>query len=51
MEKKLFLHIPVNKDLMDKIDNYRFEHRFDSKAEAVRFLLEWALKQNPTPQK
>lgn len=49
MEEKAFLHIPISKDLMERIDNYRFDARFQARAEAVRFLLEWALKQNPKP--
>lgn len=49
MEKKQFLHIPINDELTKRIDDYRFDNRFNSKAEAVRFLLEWALDQNPKP--
>lgn len=48
-EKKFYLHIPIKKELLDRIDNYKFEARFDSRAEAVRFLLDWALRKNPKP--
>lgn len=51
MSEKTFLHIPISKDLMKRIDDYRFNRRFQTRAEAVRFLLEWALKQNPKPDK
>lgn len=49
MPKKTFLNIAVPKELIRRIDDFRFQHRFDSRAEAARFLLEWALKQNPKP--
>lgn len=49
MSEKTFLNIAVPKDLIERIDDYRFENRFPSRAEAARFLLEYALKQNPKP--
>ncbi len=49
MTKKTYLHIPISKELMEKIDNYRFDKRFSTKSDAVRFLLEYAIKQNPKP--
>ena len=45
---KKFL-INLDEELIKRIDDYRFKHRFDSKAEAIRYLIEWALKQNPKP--
>lgn len=39
----------VPKDLLARIDDYRFEHRFRSRAAAIKWLLEWALEQNPQP--
>ena len=47
MAEKTFLNIAIPKELMEHIDNYRFDARFQSRAEAVRYLLEWALKQKP----
>ncbi len=35
----------VEKELLDKLDNFRFENRFQSRAEAIRWLLEWALRE------
>jgi hypothetical protein len=32
---------------LKKIDDFRFKQRFQSRTEAIRWLLEWALKQNP----
>ena len=51
MADKTFLNIKVPEELIKRIDDYRFENRFNSKAEAVRFLLDWALDQNPKPDK
>ena len=49
MNEKTILNFMATKKLIEKLDNYRFEMRFKTRAEAVRFLLEWALKQNPKP--
>jgi len=35
--------------MMKAIDDFRFEHRFKSRAAAVKWLLDWALKQKPAP--
>ncbi|MDY6827588.1 MAG: hypothetical protein SVV67_10570 [Bacillota bacterium] len=34
-------------NLINRIDDYRFEQRFDSRAETMRFLLKWALERKP----
>jgi len=39
----------VPKELLARIDDYRFEHRFRSRAAAIKWPLEWALAQNPQP--
>jgi len=49
MPEKTFLNIAIPKELLQKIDDFRFERRFNSRAEAARFLLEYALEQNPKP--
>ncbi len=49
MTEKFHLNMILDKELILKIDDYRFEMRFANRAEAVRFLLEFALKQWPTP--
>lgn len=45
-----FLHVQIPADLKARLQDYRFERRFKTEAEAVRFLLEWALGQNPSPK-
>jgi len=49
MEDKTILNFVATKEFIEKIDDYRFKHRFKTRAEAIRFLIEWALKQNPKP--
>jgi metal-responsive CopG/Arc/MetJ family transcriptional regulator len=39
------------KDVLEKIDDFRFTHRFESRTEAIRWLLRFALSQNPKPKK
>ena len=34
-------------ELLKRIDNYRFDRHFDTRAEAIRFLIDYAVKQNP----
>ncbi len=41
------VHILLPMELVNKIDDYRFDQRFESRSAAVRYLLEYAVKQNP----
>jgi metal-responsive CopG/Arc/MetJ family transcriptional regulator len=41
----------LEKNTLDKIDDFRFAHRFESRTETIRWLLNYALKQNPKPKK
>lgn len=43
--KALTLNIDI--DLLDRVDKYRFKRMFASRTEAIEFLLDYALKQNP----
>jgi len=47
-QEKVLLRL--DKDLFKKIEDFRFNNRFDSRIEAIRWLLEFALKQNPKPK-
>ena len=42
-KKKQFLNIVMAKELLDRIDDFKFSYRYDTRAEAVRYLLEYAL--------
>jgi metal-responsive CopG/Arc/MetJ family transcriptional regulator len=44
---KTTLTMNIREDLLKKIDDYRFEQRFASRTEAIEWLLDVALKQNP----
>lgn len=46
---KPFLSFLVEPELLKKLDDFRFKHRFDSRAAAIKWLLSWALQQNPKP--
>ena len=40
----------MDEPLLKRLDAFRFKHRFMSRTEAVRWLLDWALKQKPVPE-
>ena len=43
--------IRVDGSLAKEIEDFRFEHRFFSRSETVRWLLQYALRQKPKPPK
>lgn len=47
--EKPLVGLNVEQSLLDRIDDFRFEHRFPSRAAAIKWLLEWALEQHPQP--
>jgi len=47
--KKPFLAFLVDEDLLRAIDDFRFRWRFESRAAAIKWLLAWALRQDPKP--
>jgi hypothetical protein len=47
---KTFLHFLIDPELLKRVDDFRFKNRFDSRAAAIKWLLEWALDQKPKPQ-
>jgi hypothetical protein len=50
MAEKSLLNFLVEADLLKRIDDFRFKHRFESRAAAIKWLLDWALNQKPTPK-
>lgn len=44
--KKPILNFVVDPDLLRRIDDFRFQNRFDSRAAAVKWLIEWALNEH-----
>ncbi|MBZ5533401.1 MAG: ribbon-helix-helix domain-containing protein [Acidobacteriia bacterium] len=47
----LFVHLRLKKELVEKLDEFRFTHRFESRTEAIHWPLEFALRQDPKPKK
>lgn len=48
---KPLLNFVIEPDLLKRLDDYRFKHRFPSRAAAIKWLLDWALRQNPKPER
>lgn len=47
----MLVHVLLKKELVKRIDEFRYTHRFESRTAAIRWLLEFALSQNPKPKK
>lgn len=45
------VHLRLEQAMLDRLDDLRFKYRFESRTEAIRWLLDWALGQNPKPKK
>lgn len=43
------VHFVLEPEAIKKVDDFRFQHRFVSRSAAIKWLLEWALTQNPEP--
>ncbi len=48
-DDKQYLSFLVELGLLERIDDYRFNNRFPNRAAAIKWLLDWALQQNPEP--
>jgi hypothetical protein len=49
MAEKPLLNFLVEPELLKRIDDFRFKNRFESRAAAIKWLLDWALDQKPKP--
>jgi hypothetical protein len=47
-DEKRLLNFVVEPDLLKRIDDFRYEQRFPTRAAAIKWLLDWALIQNPS---
>lgn len=45
------LHINVPQGLLRRLDDFRFKNKFPSRTEALKWLIDWALKQKPSVAK
>jgi hypothetical protein len=43
------LNFIVEKDLLERVDDFRFQNRFATRAGAIKWLLDWAIRQAPSP--
>ncbi len=48
---KPFLSFLVEPSLLKRLDDFRFKHRFESRAATIKWLLQWALDQKPAVPK
>jgi len=48
MDSRL-LNFVVSEELLARIDDFRFQWRFQSRAAAIKWLLDWAIRQAPEP--
>ena len=46
---KQMLTFVVDLDLLNEIDDYRYDNRFPTRAGAIRWLLQWAVNKAPPP--
>jgi hypothetical protein len=49
--EKPLLHFIIEPALLKRLDDFRFKHRFTTRAAAIKWLLSWALDQKPTVPK
>ncbi len=50
-EEKQAVHMLFEKQLLKRLDDFRFRHRFESRTDTIKWLLAWALDQKPVPEK
>ncbi len=50
-EDTQMVHLRMEMELLKRLDDFRFEHRFFNRSDAIRWLLDWGTKQNPKPPK
>jgi metal-responsive CopG/Arc/MetJ family transcriptional regulator len=47
---KPFLNFVIDQQLLKRVDDFRYKHRFPTRAAAIKWLLDYALSQKPTPE-
>jgi hypothetical protein len=48
--EKPLLNFVIEPELLKRIDDFRYKHRFPTRAAAIKWILDWALSQKPTPK-
>jgi metal-responsive CopG/Arc/MetJ family transcriptional regulator len=49
-DEKQMIHMRMDQSILKRLDDFRFKHRFQSRSDAARWLLNWALDQKPKPE-
>lgn len=49
--EKQYVNVLFERDLLKRIDDFRFKNRLASRTEAIRWLLRWAIEQKPAVPK
>lgn len=44
------VHMKLDSKLLVRIEDFQFKYRFRSRTEAARWLMDWALRQKPSPE-
>jgi hypothetical protein len=47
---KPYLNFVIEPRLLNRVDDFRYKHRFPTRAAAIKWLLAWALDQKPVPK-
>jgi metal-responsive CopG/Arc/MetJ family transcriptional regulator len=50
LDEKQMIHMRFDAALLERVDSFRFRHRFESRTAAIEWLVQWALKQKPKPE-
>jgi hypothetical protein len=49
-DEKQMIHMRMDQSILKRLDDFRFKHRFESRSDAARWLLNWSLDQKPKPE-
>jgi metal-responsive CopG/Arc/MetJ family transcriptional regulator len=49
-DEKQMIHMRLDRALLKRLDDFRFRHRFESRSEAVRWLMKAALEAKLRPE-
>jgi|WetSurMetagenome_2_1015567.scaffolds.fasta_scaffold31057_3 hypothetical protein len=49
MTTKPVVNFVIDPALLKRVDEYHHKHRFPTRSAAMKYLIAWALKQNPKP--
>lgn len=48
-DKKPLVNVLMEPERLARVDDFRYSHRFKSRAAAIKYLIEWALERSPEP--